>query len=98
MIISQFKKALQDNVPLLEVRLFGSRAKKRAAAFSDYDFFIVVQNKSPEIMKTIRDIAWEIAFEHNTFINTVVCSHKEMKNRMKYSMIYKVVEQEGIAL
>jgi len=97
-IISQFKKMLENNVSLLEFRLFGSRAKKKASEYSDYDFFIVIETKTPEMMKKIRDIAWEIAFEHNTFINTVVCSRKEMKGRMKNSLIYQLVTREGISL
>lgn len=82
----------------MEFRLFGSRARKTACGYSDYDFLIVVKVKTPEIMNKFRDIAWEVAFEHNTFINTVVCSQNEMKGRMKNSLIYQWVKAKGFPL
>jgi len=97
-IINQFKSQLLKNVSVVDFRLFGSRAKGISREFSDYDFFIVVEDNSPEVIKRIRDIAWEVAFEHNTFINTVILSYPEIEGRMKHSTIYQMVQKEGIPL
>ena len=97
-LIIQFKKRLEKEVPLVKCLLFGSRARQDHKDNSDYDFFILIERNSPEIEKNIRDIAWEVAFEYNTFINTVVFSKDDLETRLGHSMIYQNIQNEGIVV
>ena len=56
-IAREFQRRLADVVPVLDLRVFGSRARGDAAPDSDLDVFIELEECSPELRRRISDIA-----------------------------------------
>ena len=64
----QIAKKLKDRmlkiVPLLDFRVFGSRAREDHKEDSDIDLFLEVEILSKELENKIYEIAWEICYEN----------------------------------
>ena len=98
-IASILKKRLLEAVPLVDFRIFGSRARGDADEYSDLDVFIEVDHLSREIKEQIQDIAWEVGFENYSVISPLIFSRHEIENTpLRSSPIVKNVMEEGIVL
>ena len=96
-IAREFQRRLADLVPVLDLRVFGSRARGDAAPDSDLDVFIELQESTPELRQRISEIAWEVGFEMDRVISTVVTTHDELeRGAMGASPLALNVEQEGV--
>jgi predicted nucleotidyltransferase len=58
---------------VLDLRVFGSRARGDAAPDSDLDVFIELDGCDPELRQRISEIGWEVGFEDVSF--NMTCSH-----------------------
>jgi predicted nucleotidyltransferase len=82
---------------ILDFRVFGSRARGDGDEFSDLDIFIKVDEINKDIRRQIKDIAWELGFEHSILIAPVIVSRKEIDGiDLDYSPIYSNVLKEGV--
>jgi hypothetical protein len=64
---------------VLDLRVFGSRARGDAAPDSDLDVFIELEESTPELRQRISEIAWEVGFERECLISTVVTTRDELE-------------------
>jgi len=95
-IAMELKKRLSEQVQLVTIRVFGSRARGNAAEVSDMDVFIEVESLDKNLKERILDIAWEIGFENLTVISPLIFSREELKNSpLRSSPIVKSIQQEG---
>lgn len=95
-IAMELKKRLSEQVQLVDIRVFGSRARGNAAEDSDMDIFIEVETLDKNLKDRIRDIAWEIGFENLMVISPLIFSREELMNSpMRSSPIVKSIQQEG---
>ncbi|NJD36719.1 MAG: nucleotidyltransferase domain-containing protein [Geobacter sp.] len=94
----ELKKRLTDAVPLVDFKVFGSRARGDARWDSDFDIFIEVETINPEIKQTIRDISWDVGFENDCVVITpLIFSRYELeKSALRASSIVQVIQEEGI--
>ncbi len=79
-IVSEFQCRLADVVPVLDLRVFGSRVRGDAASDSDLDVFIELEACTPELRQRISEVAWEVGFEMNRIISTVVTTRAELEH------------------
>ncbi len=97
--ILELKKALEERIGAVEIKVFGSKARGNASPDSDIDVMIVVDRYTPELESIIDDLVFEINLSHDCFISTVIFGKDEIKEGpLSESPLYKVVEKEGIEI
>jgi predicted nucleotidyltransferase len=96
-IAREFERRLAEVVPVLDLRVFGSRARGDAAPDSDLDVFIELEACSPELRRRISEIAWEVGFEMDRVISTVVTTRSELeRGAMGANPLVLNVRREGV--
>ena len=95
----EFKRRLEEIPTVLDVRVFGSRARGDAAPDSDLDVFVEVAALTPELRRRIDEIAWEVGFEWDYIIVPVVVSRDELEHGpLGASPLILNIEREGVPL
>lgn len=95
----EFKSRLEEITTVLDVRVFGSRARGEAAPDSDLDVFIEVASLTPALRRRIDEIAWEVGFERDYVISPIVVSRQELQEGpMGASPLILEIEREGVPL
>ena len=77
--------------------LFGSRARGDANQTSDYDFLILVDERSKEIVRLIRQTEVELLDSEEALSGSLILSEEEWLNR-KALPIGIAIQREGIQL
>jgi predicted nucleotidyltransferase len=96
-IVREFQRRLTAIVPVLDLRVFGSRARGDAAPDSDLDVFIELEESTPDLRRRISEIAWEVGFEMDRVISTVVTTRADLEQgAMGANPLVLNVEREGI--
>ena len=84
---------------IIDLRLFGSKARGTDVEGSDIDVMMVIQERTPQIESTIDDLIFEINLEHDCLISAVYFSVPELDpGPMDQSPIYKRIVSEGVRL
>jgi len=98
-IANQLKKEIEKDLNVIDMRIFGSRARNDFQEDSDLDIYLELEENSYEIEDKIFNIVWKIGFENELVITTIIFTRDELENGpMKYSPIYKNVMREGVAV
>lgn len=75
-------KELGDNI--LEVILFGSRMKRTAEEFSDYDVLIILQNDYDwKYKRLLSSLCFEISLKYDIIIDSKIISLNELHHTVK---------------
>jgi predicted nucleotidyltransferase len=97
-ILQDLAGRVRSRYPKARLWAFGSRARSGADWDSDFDVCIVLPILDAGAEKYIRDIAWEIGFEKERFITTVVFSESEFeRGPISESTLVENILSEGIA-
>ena len=96
-IAREFQRRLAAVVPVLDLRVFGSRARGDASPDSDPDLFIELEACSPELCQRISEITWEVGFEMDRVVSTLVTTRAELVHgAMGANPLVLDVEREGV--
>jgi predicted nucleotidyltransferase len=97
-IFKQFTDRVHTRFSDARVWAFGSRARGDATWESDFDLFIVLSKVDQKIDRWIRDIAWEVGFENDRVITTILLDKVQFENGpMSESTIVDNILREGIS-
>lgn|SRR3990172_11364999 len=98
-IMCELKKRLSLKIKLLDIMIFGSRAREDADEFSDFDVFIETETVDRETKETIQNITWEVGIENMTVISPLIFSRHELTNSpLKYSPVIENIMNEGLRI
>jgi len=97
----KFAERIRALVPDAKIILYGSAARDEMAEFSDIDIYIEVPDScNINVMeRQISDIAWEIGFEHEKVLQTVVYRKSDVwETPRRSSPFIKAIHSEGVVL
>jgi uncharacterized protein len=98
-IAREFKERLARAVPLVDVRLYGSRARGDSEPDSDMDVFVEVEEISSRVKDVIEDVAWELGLDHLMHISPLIFSRYELENSpLRSSPVVQNIAREGVAV
>ena len=85
--------------PIIDIRLYGSKARGEGGDNSDLDVMIEIPNYDRAMVAEIDDIIYRINLEHDVFISALVFGKDELEEGpMSEAPIYKVIQREGVPL
>ena len=98
-IADEFKEKLKNRVKLVNMKIYGSRARGDFSDDSDLDVFIEVDQITPKLRKLISEIAWEVGFKRDRIISTFVATPEQIEEGPlgAHPIIYQI-EREGISI
>ena len=76
-ILEEFAEKVRLEYPNAKVLAFGSYVKGTESVDSDFDICVVIPHMQPNDRLAISDMAWEIGFDHDLHISTIVVSEKD---------------------
>ena len=98
-IVEKFKQLISQRVKVLDVRVFGSRARGDAAEDSDLDVLVVVERLDHAIDKYISECAWEAGFPEDIVVIPVAITQETLKNSpLRESVFIRTVYKEGVGV
>jgi len=97
-ILKKFKARVHERFSDARIWAFGSRARGGATWESDFDLFIVLSKVDQKTDRWIRDISWEVGFENDRVITTVLLDKDQFEQGpMSESTIVANILREGIS-
>ena len=97
--LNSLKIELNKRYDLLDLKIYGSKAKGLDTPDSDLDVMVVLKNLTPLLESEIDDLIFEINIENDCLITAIFFDQKELEvGPLSESPIYKKISQEGIAL
>ncbi|UCE53828.1 MAG: nucleotidyltransferase domain-containing protein [Desulfobacterales bacterium] len=97
-ILKNFKARVHERFSDARIWAFGSRARGDATWDSDFDIFIVLRVVDQKTDRWISDIAWEVGFENDRVITTVLIDNEQFEHGpISESTILSNILREGIS-
>jgi len=94
-----FTNSVRSLYPDAAVWAFGSRVRGEEHKDSDLDICIVLEEVDWETRRKISDIAWEIGFERDRLLSTVVFSKDDFENGPpSASPLVRSIRDEGVGV
>ncbi|MDH7554671.1 MAG: nucleotidyltransferase domain-containing protein [Spirochaetota bacterium] len=98
-IAREFKKAIELHIPVIDFKIFGSRAKGTNDEYSDLDVFIVIDKVTKEKKDIIYEIAWEIGYKYDIYISPLILDEYEITSTaVKSAPIIENIKNQGITV
>jgi uncharacterized protein len=95
----KLRQRLAQGVKIEDFRVFGSRARGEATPDSDLDVFLVVTELTPALRRWIDEIAWEVGFNNDRVISTLVTTRRGLEQGpFGAQAVVQAIEREGIPI
>lgn len=97
--LNDLKQSLNHDFQLVDLRLYGSKARGTAKSDSDIDVMIELEELTPTFSDKVFDMVFDINLRHGVFISAVLFGRKELEEGpMSASPIFKAIERDGVRL
>jgi predicted nucleotidyltransferase len=97
--LKELREELFAKYPIIDIRLYGSKARGEEREDSDLDVMIEIPDYDRAIVAEIDDIIYRINLRHDVFISALVFGKDELEEGpMSEAPIYKVIQREGVPL
>ena len=97
-ILRELASRIRGRYPEARIWIFGSRARGDSSWDSDFDICVVLKTTDEETDEFIRNIAWEVGFEDERVITSVILSEDGFENGpMSESTLVQNILREGVA-
>jgi predicted nucleotidyltransferase len=99
-MLDKIKLAVYSVAPNAEIYLYGSRVRKTAKKYSDWDILILLNtpNISFEYEKQLINILYDVEIETGEVISPVIYTKKEWNKRFYITPLFENIHQDGIRL
>lgn len=100
-IIYTFKKEIEEKFPkeIIEVLIFGSKARGDAAKYSDIDILVITKSNDKKIIKEIRFTGYELEIENDIVLSIQVLSSDYVDHlRNLATQFIQNVDRDAIAV
>ena len=98
-IAQELRQRLAQGVKIEDFRVFGSRVRGEATPESDLDVFLVVTELTPAQRRWIDEIAWEVGFDKDRVISTLVTTRRGLEQGpFGAQPVLRTIEREGIPI
>jgi predicted nucleotidyltransferase len=98
-ILNEFAKKVRNVYPKALICAFGSYIRGTETAESDLDICVVLPEMRPDDRSTISDLAWEVGFNYDLHLSTVVFSKKDFEQGpVSASPLIEAIRSEGLAV
>ena len=95
--LRELKQALARDFRLVELRLFGSKARGDSDKESDIDVLIVLEEYDWETEKAVSRVCFEINLKYSVLLVPVLYSRAEFESDLtKVTPFYQAVTKEGV--
>lgn len=96
-IALKLKNRLKEIVDVLEIVIYGSRARGDAEVDSDMDVFIMVPDITPALRHKISELAWEVSYDTGVVITTFVTTPQEInEGPIGANPLLNAIHKEGV--
>ena len=97
--LNDLKQSLSLDFQLIDLRLYGSKARGTADADSDIDVMIELEELHPTLYEKVFDLLFDINLRYSVFISAVLFGRKELEDGpMSASPLFKAIERDGVRL
>lgn len=97
--IDELKKRLLSHFAIIEMKIFGSKARGDSTQDSDIDLMIKLNERDYKTESEIFSMIYDINLEYDVFICPFFISQKQIiDGPLSESPIYKAIEREGLSL
>lgn len=98
-IAELLKKRLSEKIPIIDLRVFGSRARQDEDEYSDMDVFLEVESLDSDQKEALHDVTWEVGLENGVVISPLIFTREEVENSpLRVSPILVNIIREGVAI
>ncbi|HEX5720033.1 MAG TPA: nucleotidyltransferase domain-containing protein [Thermoanaerobaculia bacterium] len=98
-IARTLRQRLAQDVKIEDFRVYGSRVRGEATPDSDLDVYLVVTELNPALRRWIDEIAWEVGFDNDRVISTLVTTRRGLEQGpFGAQPVVQTIEREGIRI
>jgi predicted nucleotidyltransferase len=98
-IAEKLKTKLSEKISLIDLRIFGSRARGEGDNYSDMDVFLEVETLDRNQKEAIYELTWETGLEYGLVISPLIFTREEIEHSpLRSSPVLMNIFREGIVV